>query len=84
MEDIRRKRAYYRACHRGTKEMDLLLGRYAETEIANMREEDLHCFEELLSLPDPVLDGMIRGGKPADQKLAALIEKIQTYHGIVR
>ena len=28
--EIRRKRAFYRAHHRGTKELDLILGRYAK------------------------------------------------------
>ena len=33
--DTRRRRAYWRACHRGTKEIDLLFGRYAEALPAN-------------------------------------------------
>ena len=28
--EMRRRRAAYRASHRGTKEMDIILGRYAE------------------------------------------------------
>lgn len=51
--DILRRRILYRAAHRGTKELDWLLGRYAEAEIAAMDEPDLVAFEEFLALPDP-------------------------------
>jgi antitoxin CptB len=53
--ETRRRRAVYRACHRGTKEMDVLLGRYAETRVAGMAEPQLERFEQLLALPDPEL-----------------------------
>ena len=33
---IRRRRAAYRASHRGTKEMDLILGRYAVARLPDM------------------------------------------------
>ena len=34
--EIRRRRAAYRACHRGTKEMDVVLGRFAQARLAAM------------------------------------------------
>ena len=34
--EIRRRRAAYRACHRGTKEMDLILGRFAVARLPDM------------------------------------------------
>ena len=33
--DDRRKRLLFRCWHRGTREMDLILGRFADAEIAN-------------------------------------------------
>ena len=36
--EIRRRRAAYRAHHRGTKEMDWLVGRYADAHLAEVRE----------------------------------------------
>ena len=44
--DPRRRGALYRACHRGTREMDLLLGRFADTHIEKLSERDLADFEE--------------------------------------
>ncbi|HEY7687469.1 MAG TPA: succinate dehydrogenase assembly factor 2, partial [Dongiaceae bacterium] len=45
--DSRIKRALYRANHRGTKEMDLILGRFAEAEHGGWDGPTLDAFEEL-------------------------------------
>ncbi len=81
-QDKRRKRAYYRAWHRGTKEMDILLGQFAEASLSLMSDDDLTCFEELLGLPDPDLDGMIRGMTPAGGSVAKMIERVRRHHGL--
>lgn len=52
-QDTRRRRVLYRAAHRGTREMDWLLGRFAEAETAGMSEAELEAFEQFLALPDP-------------------------------
>jgi antitoxin CptB len=49
----RRRRAQYRAAHRGTLEMDWLLGRYAAAALPAMPQAELDRFEGLLTLPDP-------------------------------
>jgi antitoxin CptB len=79
----RRRRALYRAQHRGTKEMDFLLGRYAEARLADMTPADLTAFEELLALPDPELQGWLMHGRSFEgSNLASLLRDIQTFHGI--
>ena len=50
--DVRRRRAAFRASHRGTKEMDWMLGRYADAKLAAMIDPDLGLFEKLIQLPD--------------------------------
>lgn len=62
---MRRKRALFRASHRGTREMDLIMGRFAEREVATMSEQDLQAFERMLDLPEPELFGWIMGRGPA-------------------
>jgi antitoxin CptB len=81
-EDIRRKRAYYRACHRGTKEMDLMLGRYADAALAGMTGDILSAFEALLALPDPMLDGLLKGAQTPPPALTALVADIRAFHGL--
>ena len=49
---IRRKRLKFRAWHRGMKEVDLVLGPFADAHAATLSDEDLDSFEDLLSVPD--------------------------------
>ena len=53
--DPRRKRLLFRCWHRGTREMDLLLGRFADANIATLDESELADLEQLIELPDPDL-----------------------------
>ncbi len=84
--EIRRRRAAYRACHRGTKEMDLVLGRFATARLAGMTAQELDDFERLLALPDPLLTQWFQQGddpeEPSEAALAALIGALRSYHGL--
>jgi len=55
METIeqRRKRLRFRSWHRGTREMDLILGRFADAHIAAMSGEQLDRYAALLENSDP-------------------------------
>ena len=46
---MRRRRLRYRAWHRGTRELDLLLGPFADAELDGMDEAGLDRFERLLA-----------------------------------
>lgn len=77
--NARLRRAQYRASHRGTKEMDILLGRFADAELADMNDDELEAFETMLALPDPDIDHWIRhGGAP--ERFADLILRIRKFH----
>lgn len=52
---LRRKQLRYRAWHRGTQEMDLLLGDFTDQHIDSWDEAALDEFEQLLEIPDPDL-----------------------------
>ena len=75
--DPRRRKLLYRACHRGTKEMDLVLGGYVKKVIAELSEAELDELEQIISLPDPSLSGWLIGKEPVppefDTKLMASI-----------
>ena len=53
--DIRRKRLRFRSWHRGTKELDLLLGGFADRELGAMGAPELELYEALLEVPEPAL-----------------------------
>ena len=59
--DPRRKKLLYRAWHRGMKEMDLLLGHYADAKLPSMSEEKLVELEKLIEVPDQHLFCWITG-----------------------
>ena len=50
--DERRRKLKFRAWRRGFREMDLLMGSFADAHLADMSDEDLSEFERLLSTPD--------------------------------
>lgn len=61
--DIRRKRMRYRAWHRGLKEMDLILGHFADDHLADLSPAALDAFEALLEESDADLYQWICGAK---------------------
>lgn len=50
---VRRKRLKFRSWHRGTREMDLILGRFADAHIDAMTAEQLDRYAALLENSDP-------------------------------
>jgi antitoxin CptB len=53
--DDRRKRLLFRCWHRGTREMDLILGRFADASIADLTDAELEQLEQLVEVSDPDL-----------------------------
>jgi antitoxin CptB len=62
--DDRRKRLLYRCWHRGTREMDMILGGFADASIAGMSDAEVDELERLIELPDPDLYAALSGGPP--------------------
>jgi antitoxin CptB len=80
--DERRKRLLFRCWHRGTREMDLILGRFADAEIANLAEDELTQFEYLMDVPDPDLYAALTGKMPAAPDYAnRLFDRIKSFRG---
>ena len=50
-----KKRIFYRSMHRGTKEMDLLLGNFVKKYVNSLNENELCELESLLNIDDGVL-----------------------------
>lgn len=62
--DVRRKRLRFRAWHRGTREMDLIMGSFAEAHTPGFDHDQLDRFEALLELSDPDLYNWMTGQEP--------------------
>jgi len=80
---LRRKRALYRAQHRGTKEMDWMLGRYAEARLPGMNVHDLTIFERLLQAADPEINAwLLEPSDCTEADFADLIIAIRFFNSI--
>ena len=79
--DVRRRRILFRAWHRGIREMDILMGRFADAEIGTMGEDDLEDFERLVEVPDPDLFGWLTGGDAAPSNYdTAVFRRLKAFH----
>ncbi len=59
--EIRRKRLLFRSWHRGTRESDLILGRFAEAHLAGFDEAQLDHYETLLDCTDADIFDWVSG-----------------------
>jgi antitoxin CptB len=50
--ETRRKRLLWRATRRGIKEMDIIVGGFAEANLAQLGDRELDAFERVLDIPD--------------------------------
>jgi antitoxin CptB len=62
--DARRRRILFRAWRRGLREMDLVMGQFADAHLPEMSEAELDEFELLLDAPDPAMLAWITGEEP--------------------
>ncbi len=77
----RRKRLLFRAWHRGTREMDLLMGTYAEAVIETLTEDELTIFEALIEVPDRDLFSWIAQGEPTPSNYdTPVFRALKTFH----
>jgi antitoxin CptB len=80
---MRRRRALWRATHRGSKEMDFLLGRYAEHTLDAMNASEIAAFERLIEAPDPAIEScVLEGYSLGEPNLDELIERLRRFHGL--
>jgi len=77
--EARLKRMAMRSWRRGTKEMDLILGPYADANLAAMSEEQLAVYDRLLAENDTDLLPWVLGQVPAPAYLTDLIAEIAIF-----
>ena len=80
---MRRRRALWRATHRGSKEMDFLLGRFAEQTLDGMNAAEITVFERLIDTPDPAIEScVLEGCSLGERDLDELIDRLRRFHGL--
>ena len=79
--DRQRRRLHFRSWHRGTKEMDHLLGRFADAHLDGLDAELLNAYDALLQEADPDLYNWITGREaPPDHISGSLIALMMQFH----
>ena len=54
-KEILKKQIIYRSAHRGSKEMDILLGNFVKGHIDDFSDDDLKNLEQILFIEDEIL-----------------------------
>jgi antitoxin CptB len=79
--DVRRRKILFRSWHRGMREMDLIMGRFADVEIGTMSEADLDEFERLIEVPDRDLFHWISGELEIPENYdTAVFRRLKSFH----
>tara|TARA_Y100001001_G_C7948081_1_gene288041 strand:+ start:512 stop:823 length:312 start_codon:yes stop_codon:yes gene_type:complete len=80
----KRKRLIFRSWHRGTKEMDLLMGSFADAHLPDMAEGDLSDYDALLHESDPDLYNWISGREKAPERVKCPVLDLLIGHQYAR
>src|SRR5215472_10525081 len=59
--DLRRRKLLFRSWHRGMREMDLIMGRFADATVQQFTQDEFAEFEQLMEVPDRELLAWITG-----------------------
>ena len=79
--DEQRRRLLFRSWHRGMREMDYVLGTFANAAIGDMGADELAEFELLMQLPDPDMYKWLSGSVevPTNHD-TAIVRRIRAFH----
>ena len=79
--DERRRRLLFRSWRRGIREMDLIMGRFADAHVAELTDAEMDAYERLLDLRDhELLSWFTRGvAVPADYD-TPLFRRLREFH----
>ena len=78
---VRRRKLKFRSWHRGMREMDLIMGRFADACVDAMELEELDEYERLMETPDPELFGWVLAEEPPPSEAdSAMLRRLRAFH----
>jgi len=79
--DERRRRLLFRSWHRGTREADLIMGRFADAHIAQLSDSELDQYEHLLEALETDLLAWLTGGLAVPPEHdTAMFRRVRDFH----
>ena len=80
LTDPRLRKLNFRAWRRGFREADLIVGGFADAELARMSGEELDAFERLLEVPDGDLyDWIVERAEPAPEHDGPVMHRLRAF-----
>ena len=81
----RRRRIVFRAWHRGTREMDMIFGRFADARVPTLDLAGLDRLERLMEEADPDLYNWVSGKAAPPQGIdRALLAQLRAFNETAR
>ncbi len=78
--DARRKRLLFRCWHRGTKELDLIVGGFSDAHLPTLSEAELDQLEQIIEAPEPELYAALTGEGPPPQNVSGdMFERMKSF-----
>jgi antitoxin CptB len=79
--DLRRRKLLFRCWHRGMREMDLIMGRFADSALAELSDAELADLERLIELPDRDLLAWVTGEASVPKDVdTAVFRRMREFH----
>ena len=72
-----RKRLSIRSWRRGTKELDLILGKFSDKNLTELQMSELNLYEQFLSNDDYLIYNWLFGKEDSPEIFKSLIKRIQ-------
>ncbi len=79
--DERRRKLLFRSWHRGTREMDLVMGGFADAWLSRLSAAELGEFERMIDIPDPQLyDWVCGAAEPPAEHDSTVLRRMMAFH----
>jgi antitoxin CptB len=76
------KAILYRSNYRGCKETDILLGRFANSEVKNFDDGELNLYEKFIAEDDAMIYDWILKKTPTPENYQNLVNNIRQFHDL--
>ena len=81
--DERRRKLLFRAWRRGVREMDLIVGRFADAHIESFDDTGLDDFERLIEAPNAELYAWVIGAETVPARYdTPVLAKLRAFHAM--
>jgi antitoxin CptB len=82
--DARKRRLLFRCRHRGIREMDFVLGRFADAELPRLTDAELDVLESWLDIPDQQIFAWVNGSEPTPSEIdTPMFRRLCNFHRVV-